>query len=81
MQLRFSEEVVAVLADAVEPREDALVVDALALDVEEGALGQRVVGHATHVVTQHHGRTRGWRAQKAAEERHARQRTRPRAHH
>lgn len=81
MQLGLPEQIVAVLADAVEPREDALVVDTLALDVEEGALGQRVtqVAHVTRVVAEHHGRARG--AHQAAEERHARQRTRPRARH
>lgn len=35
MQLRFPEEVVAVLADAVQTGEDAPVVHALALNVEE----------------------------------------------
>lgn len=44
LQRRLAEQVVAVLADAVETREDAPVVDALALDVEEGALAKRVVG-------------------------------------
>lgn len=38
MELRFPEEVVAVVADEVEPGEDALVVDAFALEVVEGPL-------------------------------------------
>lgn len=80
MQLRRPVQVVAVLANAVEPGEDALVVDALALDLEEGALGQGVA-QVRAQVAQHHGRAQGGRAQQAAEERHARQRTRPRAHH
>lgn len=40
MQLRFPEEVVAVLADAVQTGEDALVVHALTLDVEERPFAQ-----------------------------------------
>jgi len=45
MQAGLPEEVVAVLADAVEARKDALVVDAFALDVEEGALAERAAEH------------------------------------
>lgn len=42
MDLRGSEQIEAVLADAIQPREDALVVHALALDVEEGPLAERM---------------------------------------
>lgn len=42
MQLWLPEEIVAVLAYAVEPREDALVVDSFALDIEEGPLAHVV---------------------------------------
>jgi len=38
MELRFSEEVVTIFTDSVQPREDALVVDTFALDFKEGAL-------------------------------------------
>jgi hypothetical protein len=38
MELRFSEEVVTVFTDSVQPREDALVVDTFALDFKEGTL-------------------------------------------
>jgi hypothetical protein len=44
--LWFPEQVVAVLADAVEPRKYALVVDTLALDVKEvGTFAEGVVEH------------------------------------
>jgi len=46
MQLRFPEEVVAVFADAVQTGEDALVVHALALDVEERPFAQRMTAKA-----------------------------------
>lgn len=42
MELRFTEKIVAVLADAVQPCEEALIVDALALDVDEAALAERM---------------------------------------
>ena len=35
MKLRFSEEVIAILANTVQSSKYALVIDALALDVEE----------------------------------------------
>lgn len=35
MQLGLSEQIVAVLADAVKPREEASVVDSLAVNVQE----------------------------------------------
>ena len=42
MQLRFSKQVVAILADTIQPGEDALVVYALTLDIDKGPLTQRV---------------------------------------
>jgi hypothetical protein len=37
MELWFSEEVVTVFTDSVQPRENALVVDTFALDFKKGA--------------------------------------------
>lgn len=42
MQLRFTEEIVAVLADAIKPREQSLIVDPLALDIHKRALAERM---------------------------------------
>lgn len=42
VQLRFPEEVVAIFTDAVQTGEDALIVDALALDIEERSFAQRM---------------------------------------
>ena len=42
MQLRLPKQVVAILADTIQPGEDALVVYALTLDVDEGPFTQGV---------------------------------------
>jgi hypothetical protein len=40
VELRFSVQVVAVVADAIEASEDGLVIDPLTLDVKEGPLAE-----------------------------------------
>lgn len=43
MNLRFPEQVIAILADSIQLGEDGFIVDALTLDIEERTLGE-VVG-------------------------------------
>lgn len=42
MQLGFSKQVVTILADTIQPGEDALVVYTLTLDIDKGPFTQRM---------------------------------------
>lgn len=49
MELRLTEQIIAIFADAVKSGENAFVIDAFALNVEEGAFGEGVSDHGRRV--------------------------------